>query len=147
MDSSNDIWDKHFPEGFDFFNLGKVKPAGASGIMEEPKLLISFSLTGEENGTCLVWFEKTPQNESMALELANILASKFVNNLCDDEGLAIEMRPPQIIDRQEKHFEKLSYFTKICADEKRRGRSYRYDGTDEKIKICLIYIASQRGTA
>ena len=102
--------DDYFPTRFDFFSYGRVesvaRPCELRELIASP-FLLTFRVTGEETGLCVVAFDSRPLKEddaSMYTEIANILVGKLVNALAEMTGGGLQLTPPeQIALGERKH--------------------------------------------
>jgi hypothetical protein len=148
---------RQFPMRFEFFDLGPVvmspKPCGLADLSKCPFLVV-FRLFGDQNGACAIGFAKLPASgdeESMAIEIANILASKFVTNLSDGTGGMIEISPPEVARQGEGRHRYLTanFLCEPPTALSGRGGSgeehavKRYDHSGRK--IWLAYLPSRGG--
>lgn len=138
----------HLPEGFRFFDVGILKTTnGKSFKKAAPVIIVSFQLTGDESGTCLICFDRAPHDPSMAVEIANILVSKFVSNINDGENSFVELSPPLYMETGEKsHLLHSAYSAAESNYAEGVRRNYTFHGA-ERFHLKLIYIPSQKGTA
>jgi hypothetical protein len=135
------------PQQIDFFGMGTLESSGrksdVSSIQKWP-IVVSFRFIGGEVGFCTVAFEQVPelaglQDESMATEMANLLAAKLATSLAEREGELIELTPPSLHRKGEaKH----RYLTAAMQTSLKYVYSDRNKG---KLSIALAYLPSLQG--
>lgn len=98
-----------FPDGFDFYHIGRVEPIKDAGTIAlspadlQHRICFAFSLQGDIRGSLLLLID-----ESFALnhgldasaEMGNILASRFAMKLNSDFDLDVLISPPINISRE-----------------------------------------------
>ncbi|MGE4234467.1 MAG: hypothetical protein AB7F43_14170 [Bacteriovoracia bacterium] len=95
------------PKGFDFYGQGLVESIRSDDFgVEQYPFAAAFELVGDETGMCIIAFSAIPEdfdgpNESMAVEMANILVSKFSYLLSEASGGLTEVSPPKLFREQD----------------------------------------------
>lgn len=102
------------PEKFDFYHLGTVAPAPDLGSIESeleirPEQLlwesldedtkVAFTIRGDLSGVLVISFE-SGLDVSTYMEIGNIIASRTVTRLSDEEGMDLMISPPQLLSRR-----------------------------------------------
>lgn len=95
-----------FPESFDFYTYGRIEKNKSLFDHLQTKLHVLFSLRGDENSIAVVCFNEIPaadglteeESKSFAVELANTLVSKFVNQVAEIGDETIYISAPEILD-------------------------------------------------
>lgn len=133
-----------FPERFEFFHYGQVERAAPhpSPYQASPFVVI-FKVTGDEVGHCVVAFDTAPENaeqESMVIELANVMASKFVTQLSGLNGLLIGLSPPSVLKNGEKRHRSLLRLVQDAV-------TYHYEFTEGSGRrgLRMTYLPSRAG--
>ena len=135
-----------FPERFNFFGFGQVERTAPYLALQQAAspFVVIFKITGDEVGHCIIAFDKTPsseENESMAVEIANILTSKFVTQLSDFSNALVELSPPEVIRLGERRHRNLVAVVQSAV-------TYRYEyRSDDKGRIGLrmTYLPARTG--
>ncbi len=104
-----------YPSGFDFFNIGNLKPlpnAKTGNDFGAPELIVMFRVIGLTPGNCLIGFSADQgriqkEAESMLIEMANILASKFAMIASEFSKDFIEISPPEVLKRTSSTYNSL----------------------------------------
>ena len=146
-----------FPIRFDFFGLGRLEMApkrcALPDVLAAP-MAVTFQVSGEESGLCIVSFDVCVQGEeaqSMAQELANVLASKFVTQLADSTSADISISPPTLLEAGAGQNRYLAATLKTADEHDGCARLYQFIGQGlgkECIKLLLAYLpASREGLA
>lgn len=149
------VYLEHFPRELEFYGLGKVLAVGHACKPEESAkspLLVGFQLSGEEKGLCLVAFEQhpgaLPDQLSMALELANILASKFATRLADANCSELAITPPKTLEPSGPNYRYVVTALALDAVEGAGSRKYEYSGeglAHARITLRLTYLPAKNG--
>ncbi len=102
------------PEKFEFYHLGTVATApDLAGIESDleirPEQLlwesfdedtkVAFTIRGDLSGVLVFSFE-TGLDVSTYMEMGNVIASRMVTRLSNDEGLDLMISPPQLLSRR-----------------------------------------------
>lgn len=140
--------DRFFPRDFDFYHLGRVLPlSDPTDLAYEKDLsgsfVVVFRVVGDELGTCSIVFEKNPrtdEEQSLSVELANILASKFVSQLGTTMGEYIELSPPKVYQPDEKAHHRMVTYISHALRKGIAGKYYEFvREQDCKIGLQMIY--------
>ena len=142
--------EQFFARKIDFFGLGIAELAPRACLPSEcadSKFFVTFQVTGDEQGLCAVAFTTAPTSEdekSMTIELANILASKFVTQLADASCSDIMVSPPiEVPDGDQKHRYLTSTFL-AAGPRDAIVRRYDYNGST-KLTLRLAYLPARNG--
>lgn len=144
--------EQHFARSIDFFGLGiavlmphPVPPSACA----DSTFLVAFQVTGDEQGFCAVAFNHLPATEddkSMILELANILASKFVTQFADTTCSNIMISPPLHVAAGEQRHRYLNSLFLAAGPNDAIVRRYEYSGLPRaSTRIHLAYLPSRKG--
>lgn len=132
----------HVPHQIQLYNQGFLKATQAR--IQKTTGLVQFTLDGDIDAKLLVGFEDEELfHQDMVLEIANIVASKFVSSLYDADGLLIELSPPAYLDAEEKAYKSLFVVAKNYASYEFQFASTRRKPTT----IQIVYIPITGGTA
>lgn len=144
MDSEKISKDRFFPRRFEFFNYGSVEVSNRSCDPKDIDLapfIVIFQLTGDERGLCAVAFEEIPataDGESMAIEIANILVSKFATQLAEATSGIIDISPPELLQHTERR-------RRLLATTLQHAKYYEYVHGQTRLGLRLAYLAVQGG--
>lgn len=136
-----------FPEMFDFFHLGRIERTAPYPALQQPAapFVVVFKVTGDEIGHCIVAFDKAPQGadrESMAIEIANIMASKFVTQLSDLINGYVKITPPTVIRPGEKRHRGL-----VTVVENAVSDRYEFRTSEGRMGLRMTYLPTRGGNA
>ncbi|HRK02120.1 MAG TPA: hypothetical protein PLH57_05595 [Oligoflexia bacterium] len=144
--------DHLFPDSIDFYGKGQVKSESpekfqGSGLPETNPVIVTRLIDSDflglpdsataSAGTCLFQFSELPQNRSMALEIANILASQLAHKVSQEIGANVIVRPSQLST--------LRYDE--SALQTQGSRVYSYQSEHETFFIRMLFIAAVAGNA
>lgn len=128
-----------FPETFEFFEQGLVQPSNKTlKELSYPNTIVVFRLLGE--GICIVGFEADFYDSSMAIEMANILASKFASNLSQATGDLITISPPEVVQKTHRRFKN------IIASIK-EAKTYQFIESGKDRSLWVAYLRYTKGHA
>lgn len=141
---------KIFPRGFEFFHLGHIEQLAPKPVtIGEAPLIVTCQLTGDDRGLCVVAFDTVsgaPIDESMATEMANILASKFAARLSDQSGELISLLPPELLIKGDgRHRRLLGTIRNATLADAKCARKYEYVRGKSRLPIHFVYLRSQEG--
>ncbi|MBI3557721.1 MAG: chemotaxis protein CheC [Deltaproteobacteria bacterium] len=143
---------QYFVRRIDFFGLGiaELMPRACIGSeCADAKFFVTLQVSGDEQGLCVAAFSRLPGEDdenSMFLELANILASKFVTQFADANCCDITVSPPTpVVAGEQKHRYLTSLFL-AAGPQEAFVRRYEYSGTP-KVSIRLAYMPSRNSGA
>ncbi|MBI2604792.1 MAG: hypothetical protein HYW49_01805 [Deltaproteobacteria bacterium] len=157
----------------------KNKPA-RPGRKAEPLLrniaaTVLLQLSGDERGVCAVIFESLPfipavsssrqsldERASMAVEIANILVSKFANLVSDRTDGLVAVSPPELVALEDaRHRNLLMTVRNIVAGKsaeiEKTGklarhkrpeplvRRYEYKNGECAARLCFVYLRAAEG--
>lgn len=143
----------HFPAQLDFFGMGLILPKSKSCLPAESAgapFTVTFQMSGEEAGLCVVAFETVPakdeEGQSMALEIANIVASKFVTKYADASVADLRLSPPAVVPAGSQ----ASRYLKATLEkaELACSRRYEYAGSGfelARLTLRLTFLPASRG--
>lgn len=97
-------------KGFNFYGLGNIEPVATQDHPEpfvDQNCIILVQLTGEEIGYCVVGFPTNISDQSMACEMANVIASRMASTLTKETGVLVEISLPKIFHRGHSQFKSL----------------------------------------
>ncbi len=142
---------QYFPKQFNFFNLGMLLEVSKKPSYSATQVIL-FQLSGDEDGWCIVTvkskFKLMLEAQSMVVEIANILVSKFVNYLVDSTGVFIEMSSPRLVDLEHKPQNYLTLALKNLDYSKAPQKTYQYiDKNKTSIELQMYYFKSLQGVA
>lgn len=134
-----------FPERFNFFGFGQVERTAPYPALQQPAspFVVIFKITGDEVGHCIVAFDKTPsteERESMAVEIANILSSKFVTQLSDFSNALVQLSPPEVIRTGERRHRSLVAVLKSAVTFR-----YEYRSEEGRLGLRMTYLPTRAG--
>lgn len=141
---------EHFPREFDFFGFGRVirlPSAPRPAQLAAAPFLVAVQVSGEEAGLCVVAFAQRPSEadaESMLVELANILASKFVTRLAEESCASIMVSPPIAIEPCSAKQRLLVESLKRSDAETAITSDYEHSGAHGKTRVQLAYLPANR---
>jgi len=141
---------KIFPKGFEFFHLGHVEQKNPKAItIADAPLIVTFQLTGDDRGLCVAAFDTVSGSrldESMATEMANILASKFATRMSDLTGEFVSLLPPEILTQGDgRHRRLLATIRNAALADGKCARKYEYVRDKSRVPIHFVYLRSQEG--
>lgn len=94
-----------FPDSFNFFGLGKVtREAQDTDVIFSNPLVVQFQVNdGDWEDVNLGWvFVVFPaslgKTKELAVELANVVAGKFVSSLGENRASPLLISPPKVLD-------------------------------------------------
>lgn len=140
---------EYFPRNINFYNMGFVKRLAKRANLADlacAPFLVAFQISGEEAGLCIVGLETRPQSAdalSMATELANVLASKFVTLLADSRCADIRISPPTSIEPVSQKERFIAASLKGATEETGCGKRYEFEGQGlgpERVGIMLAFL-------
>ncbi len=142
------------PEKFNFFHLGEITRLPQKELTKRSPFAVLFSIRGEERAHCLISFENRPSNadqESMCVEIANILSSKFLSTLIDETGSILEISPPEILRGDEKRHQLVLSMVEAAA-KSALAQNYEYvpNGASRNsvpVPFKFHYVPSQKGNS
>jgi hypothetical protein len=141
------------PNQFDFFGMGIVRATSRRCPPVEMgswSTFISFKITGEEQGMCLVAFEDKlleEDKESMATEIANILSAKFTTALSEQTGELSMISPPEVLKDGKSSYRYISALLLNTSEAELKARHYEYISNDRSLRysLALIYLPAKAG--
>ncbi len=150
IEEAAQTYSRYFARKIDFFGLGIAQLLPRAVLPSEcadSKFFVTFQVSGDEQGLCVVAFSQVPDSEddkSMFQELANILASKFVTQLADANCCDIMISPPSTVlagDQKQRYL--TSLLLAAGPHDACVGR-YEYSGSPGQ-PIRLAYLPSRNG--
>lgn len=134
-----------FPNRFDFFHLGSVEQQKLSfeAANTEDLFIVSFILTGGVQAHSAVAFYRsevdTDELQSMAVEISNILVSKFANEYADRTDEFVRVSPPELLDEDHKRDRLLMQMTLNALQTSSDVQDYTYHFQDSKIRLRFLF--------
>lgn len=134
-----------FPERFDFFHLGRIERTAPYPALQIPiaPFVVVFKVTGDEIGHCIVAFDQAPKDsdrESMSIEIANIMASKFVTQLSDLINGFVKIDPPSVFRPGERRHRSL-----VAVVESAVSDRYEFRTPEGRIGLRMTYLPTKGG--
>ena len=142
-----------FPRRFQFFHFGSVEQ-GRAGLdfaraEEEALLFVAFRMSGDDEGLCAVAFANEPalteEDQSMAVEMANILVSKFATQLSDQNGELIRISPPELLNKENRKDLNLIRVLWNHFRQEENTREYLYADGQKKLRMKLLVMRQKEG--
>ncbi|MEW6057689.1 MAG: chemotaxis protein CheC [Bdellovibrionota bacterium] len=140
-----------FPNQFDFFHLGRIESIRTKWQLKKPPyspFIVLFRFSGDELGYGLVAFDRTPANideESMALEIANILTSKFATQLADAANGSVQISPPEVVRENDQKHRYLMGLLNSSSGTEIAQKNYRFVQKNQTLRLAMVYLPSQTG--
>lgn len=122
-------------EGFQFYGYGQVLPEKAVGLPSPDQFCAAYALNGDIRGAVLLFVAPADAegNESLYLEMGNILASRLADRLAATQQLDLLISPPRILKN-----ESLSLMMKRLSLEDGERIGYRYFTEHREVPMQLI---------
>lgn len=134
-----------FPEKFDFFHLGRIERTSPYPALSQPvaPFVVVFKVSGDEIGHCIVAFERQPgdaDRESMFVELANIMASKFATQLSDFTNGYVKISPPEVVRPGERRHKGLMTVVGQAVSDR-----YEFRTAEGRLGLKMTYLPTRGG--
>jgi hypothetical protein len=140
-----------FPNRFDFFHLGSVEQQKPRFLVpdNENLFIVSFQLESATSAHCAVAFNRlelpTDEMQSMAVEMSNILVSKFANEYADRTDEFMSVSPPELLDSEIPKDKLLIQLYLNALQFSEKVQDYTYESQGSKISFRFVYYPGIEG--